>query len=210
MLRVRHEKDILRQPARGDAYSTPEIVYGGCQSKIPCELQESPVFRDFPVSWGLARGVRRAEKDPAKESFGHLTARACRDAGVIVVRPAHFVQKLSHLHHGDGLERRCRKTSLPIITWRTAASVFRAIYNSLGTDHYRIWRYSGIKKAFRSWSGKPVKWKKAQFYSSSSASKAESSESKSASRWAVNFFTRWAAGSGASTICMVLPARRGG
>jgi len=38
--------------------------------------------------------------------------------------------------------------------------------------------------------------KKAQFYSSSSASKAESSESKSASKWAVNFFTRCAAGNG--------------
>lgn len=46
-------------------------------------------------------------------------------------------------------------------------------------------------------------------YSSSSTSKAESSESKSLSRWAVNFFTRCWAGSGESTMCMVLPARRG-
>ena len=69
MLRIRHAKGILRQTARGDAYSTPEMVMGRCQSKIPCELQESPMFRDFSVSWGLAQGVRRAEKDSAKESF---------------------------------------------------------------------------------------------------------------------------------------------
>lgn len=210
MLRVRHEKDILRQPARGDAYSTPEIVYGGCQSKIPCELQESPVFWDFPVSWGLARGVRRAEKDPAKESF----------------RPPDG-PCLPRCRSNSSPSRAFRPETFPPAPWRrvgkevpeNVSSHYYVAYcrirfpGNLQLVGYGSLPYMAVfrhKKAFRSWSGKPVKWKKAQFYSSSSASKAESSESKSASRWAVNFFTRWAAGSGASTICMVLPARRGG
>ena len=65
------------------------------------------------------------------------------------------------------------------------------------------------KKGFPPYKGGKPEKEKMPFYSSSSASKAESSESKSLSRWAVNFFTRCWAGSGESTMCMVLPARRG-